>query len=86
VLDVDLKSESQSLCVDIYNKYCTYRYICRSINITILQNLLYLNCLYVNMDDGLEYVLGTCTIRVTLAKPVLRNMDNLDFTTSFMIF
>jgi hypothetical protein len=52
VLDVDLKSESQSLCVDIYNKYCTYRYICRSINITILQNLLYLNCLYVNMDDS----------------------------------
>jgi hypothetical protein len=53
VLDVDLNEwVCVWLCVDIYiNKYCTYRYICRSINITILQNLLYLNCLYVNMDD-----------------------------------
>jgi hypothetical protein len=44
-------SESVCDCVLIFIINTVRRYICRSINITILQNLLYFNCLYVNMDD-----------------------------------
>jgi hypothetical protein len=43
-----------------------YRYICRSIIITILQNLLHLNCLYVNMDDP---CFG-CSHNITLNMPL----------------
>ena len=40
-------------------------YICRSINVTILQNLLYLNCLYLS-----TWMIPVLAVHITLPMPL----------------